>query len=118
MLHRRNRASVAQTTQNWKCYELASGRQRLPGTGSRRPSPRVFVMRHAGAERGRADAHVAAKDVPAFVGGIEIAAAGNRGHAAIKARQGRAGHQSAGEITFRSRAGGYFVPVRNIPQCE
>jgi len=38
-------------------------------------------MRHAGAQRGRAGAHVTVKDVPAFVGGIEIAAAGKRGHA-------------------------------------
>src|SRR5260370_21167371 len=84
----------------------------------RRPSPGVFVVRHAGAQRGGADAHVTRKDVPAFVGGIEIAAAGKRGHAAIKARPGRAGHQSAREITFPSRPAGYFVPVRNIHQCE
>jgi hypothetical protein len=45
-------------------------------------------------------------------------AQGKREHAAIKARPARAETQSAREITFRSRAVGYFVPVRNIPQCE
>jgi hypothetical protein len=75
-------------------------------------------MRHAGAQPGGVGAHVTVKDTPAFVGGVEIAAAGKRGHAAIKARPGRAGHQSAREITFRSRAASYFVPARNIPQCE
>jgi hypothetical protein len=57
-------------------------------------------MRHAGAQRSGAGAHVTVKDAPAFVGGVEIAAAGKHGHAAIKARPGRAGHQSAREITF------------------
>ena len=91
MLYRRNRASVAQTTQNQKCDELASARSSYRDR-PRRPSPRVFAMRHANAQRGRADAHVTVKDVPAFVGGIEIAAAGRRGDAAIKARPGRAGN--------------------------
>jgi hypothetical protein len=53
-----------------------------------------------------------------LVGGIEIATASKRGQAAIKARPGRAGNQSAGEITVPISRKGYFVPVRNIPQCE
>jgi hypothetical protein len=75
-------------------------------------------MGHAGAQRGGADAHLTVRDVPAFVGGIEIAAAGKRGMPPIKTWPARAGNQSAREITFRSRAAGYFVPVGNIPQCE
>ena len=44
------------------------------------PTPRIFVRRNAGADRDRADAHVTIVDVPAFVGSIERAAAGEGGH--------------------------------------
>jgi hypothetical protein len=45
------------------------------------PAPRIFPGRHAGADRDRADADVAIVDVPAFVGGIGRAAAGELRHA-------------------------------------
>ena len=44
------------------------------------PAPRVFVRRNAGPDRDRADPHVAKVDVPAFVGCIERATAGELGH--------------------------------------
>ncbi len=44
------------------------------------------MRRHAGAERDRADAHVTVIDVPAFIRGIERAAAGEGGHVGIKAQ--------------------------------
>ena len=67
MFHRRNRASVAQTTQ-----KRGIGMRRRVSTGmppsKRGPGGRTLNLH--------------------------------------------------GEITFRSRAVGYFVPVRNMPQCE
>ena len=45
-----------------------------------RPAPRVFPRRDADTLGDRAGAHVAIVDVPAFVLGVEIAAAGERGH--------------------------------------
>src|SRR6478672_4343386 len=47
------------------------------------PTPRIFVRRNAGADRDRADAHVTIVDVPAFVGSIERAAAGEGGHVSM-----------------------------------
>ena len=47
-------------------------------------------MRVAGADRDRADADVAKVDLPAFVAGFEIAAAGKDGHGIIEAWPGRA----------------------------
>jgi hypothetical protein len=44
------------------------------------PDPEIFARRHTGAERDRADAHVTVKDVPAFIGSFQIAAAGELGH--------------------------------------
>jgi len=52
------------------------------------PSPWIFAGWHAGAERDRADAHVIVIDVPAFIRGIERAAAGESGHDGIKAPPG------------------------------
>jgi hypothetical protein len=43
-------------------------------------------MRDAGADRDRADAHVTVVSVPAFLAGIGRAAAGEYGHATIKAQ--------------------------------
>jgi hypothetical protein len=48
------------------------------------PAPRIFPGRHAGAERDRAHAHVTVEHVPAFVGGVWRAAAGELGHALLK----------------------------------
>jgi hypothetical protein len=56
------------------------------------PAPRIFARRQAGADRDRADAHVTVEHVPAFVGGIERAAAGELGHALLKR------HRTAGTI--------------------
>jgi hypothetical protein len=55
------------------------------------PAAWIFMMRNAGAERDRADADVTIKDVPAFVGSFQIAAAGEFGHGPIEARQWRTG---------------------------
>ena len=49
----------------------------------------------ARSEHDRAHAHVTVIDVPAFLGGIGRAAAGELGHAPIEARQGRAGNRPA-----------------------
>ncbi len=46
---------------------------RIEATG---PGPWIFVMRGASADCDRTDAHVSVIDVPAFVRGIERAAAG------------------------------------------
>jgi hypothetical protein len=43
-------------------------------------------MRDAGADRDRPGEHIAVMDMPAFVAGFRIAAAGEGGHGAIKAR--------------------------------
>ena len=51
-----------------------------------RPAPRVFPRRDADTLGDRADADVAAIDVPTLVLGVEIAAAGEGGHLSIKAR--------------------------------
>ncbi len=48
------------------------------------PAPGIFARWHAGSDRDRADAHVTVIDVPAFVGSIERAAAGELGHALSK----------------------------------
>jgi hypothetical protein len=41
-------------------------------------------VRDAGAERERADVHVAVVDVPAFLAGVMVAAAGEGGHTPLK----------------------------------
>src|SRR6266403_4295734 len=48
------------------------------------PGPRIFAGRHAGPDCDRADPHVTKKDMPAFVGRFQIAAAGEGGHALLK----------------------------------
>jgi hypothetical protein len=53
-------------------------------------------MRHTGADRDRTDAHVAVVDVPTFVTGFKIAAAGEIGHGGIKAPCPAAGNRSLG----------------------
>jgi hypothetical protein len=58
------------------------------------PAPRVLVVRNAHADRDRADLHIAVKNMPAFLGGIRRSAAGELGHAPIKARAGEAGKSS------------------------
>jgi hypothetical protein len=54
--------------------------------------PRIGVVRVAGADHDRADADVAEVDLPAFVAGFEIAAAGKDGRGIIEAWPGRAGN--------------------------
>src|ERR1700736_6068246 len=54
------------------------------GIETARPSPWVFVMRNAGADRDRADVDIAIVDMPAFLAGIRRSAAGERGHAPLK----------------------------------
>jgi len=62
------------------------------------PLPRIFARRHASAERNHAHAHVTVKDVPAFVGSIERAAAGKGGHEPLKrGRTHSANYQSLGD---------------------
>jgi hypothetical protein len=56
------------------------------------PGSWIFARRHAGADCDRADPHVAIKDVPAFIGGIEGTAAGEFGHGAIKASRAAIGN--------------------------
>jgi hypothetical protein len=56
------------------------------------PFSRIGVVRVAGADRDRADADVAKADLPAFVAGFEIAAAGKDRHGIIEAWPGRAGN--------------------------
>ena len=58
------------------------------------PLPWISIVRVAGADRDRADANVAAIDMPALFGGIEGSAAGEDGHSAIGARSGRAGNST------------------------
>jgi hypothetical protein len=47
---------------------------------SRMTSPRIFLDWNADPLGDRADAHIAVIDLPAFVMGFEISAAGERGH--------------------------------------
>ena len=54
--------------------------------------PRIGIVRVAGADRDRADPDVAKVDLPAFVAGFEIAAAGKDEHGIIEAWPGRAGN--------------------------
>ena len=67
------------------------GRRRLgysrgcdPRIEAARPAPRVLVRWNADPLRDRADADVAVIDVPAFILGFGIAAAGEGGHALLK----------------------------------
>src|SRR5258708_33208606 len=55
------------------------------------PCPGMGVVRVAGADHDRADADVAEVDLPAFVAGFEIAAAGKDGRGIIEAWPGPAG---------------------------
>jgi hypothetical protein len=52
------------------------------------------MMRNAGAERNRANAHVTIKDVPAFVGSVGRAAAGEGGHQQLAEVRKATGHLS------------------------
>jgi hypothetical protein len=52
------------------------------------------MMRNAGADRDRADAHVTRKDVPTFVGSVHIAAAGEGGHVGYLGRSVPSGNQT------------------------
>lgn len=48
------------------------------------PTPRILVIWDAGADRDRADTHIAVIDVPAFLAGFRIAPAGEFGHPLYK----------------------------------
>jgi hypothetical protein len=48
------------------------------------PSPGILIVRDAAAERDGADVHIAVIDVPAFLSGFVVAAAGESGHALLK----------------------------------
>src|ERR1700730_198771 len=52
------------------------------------PAPRVLVVRVAGPDRDHPDVHVTEIDVPALLGDICVAAAGEGEHGPIKARAG------------------------------
>ena len=79
------------------------------------PSPRVFVMRDAGADRDLADAHVTVINVPAFLTGIGRAAAGEFGHATIKAHRGTAGNRPALSETEFNGIGGLLTYIGERP---
>src|SRR6266436_6884509 len=65
------------------------------------PGPWILARWHAGADRDRAHAHVTIVDVPAFVGGIGIAAAGELGHGAIKAPRAAVGNRRVARMLSR-----------------
>src|SRR5258706_7252438 len=62
------------------------------------PRPGIFARRHAGAESDRAHAYVTEIDMPAFVAGVRIAAAGKFGHAALKRSQGACANRPIGWV--------------------
>ena len=64
------------------------------------PAPRVLARRNADTLGDRAGADIAIIDVPAFVGGFEIAAAGERGHALLKRDRGRQANRPRGMCGF------------------
>ena len=68
------------------------------GIKTARPAPRIFAGRHAGAESDRAHAYVTEIDMPAFVAGITIAAAGKFGHAPSKRCPGLSANRSMGWV--------------------
>jgi hypothetical protein len=62
-----------------RCFEV--GARQATGIEPAGPTPRLFMMRNASAERDRADAHVTEVDMPTFLAGVGRVAAGEGGHA-------------------------------------
>jgi hypothetical protein len=62
-------------------YPIRAFPRMTAGIETARPAPRIFVMRNSDALGDRAGLHVTIVDVPAFLAGFQIAAAGEFGHA-------------------------------------
>jgi hypothetical protein len=88
---------------------LVEGRGRALGVLSRvatrvkaaSPAPRILFWRNADSLGDSAGADVAVKDVPAFVLGFEVSAAGELGHVLLKRRLSR--KATARYVGFRAR---------------